>query len=211
MALVHYEAHQVDLKIVYCGPPGTGKSSCLDALHRSLDPPPEAPIVTLRTGADCTLLFEFPLPDLTLLDGFATRCQISTVPGTVTFNVPHRLVLRDADAVVFITNSHWDAVAGNLQSLAQLEDNLKCHQTNLDSIPLVLQYNKRDLPDIAPLNYLEFLLNRRATRTPSFESSVTNAEGIFEPLNAALHLAVRQFREQKRNRLLTAGLGIGFE
>lgn len=211
MALIHYKPYQIDLKIVYCGPPGAGKTSCLRALHQSLVPHPDEPIVTLRTGPDRTLFFEFELRNLILIDGFNVHCQLFTVPGTAELNVPHQLVLRDADAIVFVADSQWHAAAENVQSLARLESNLVREKSTLESIPVVIQFNKRDMPDIAPVTYLDFLLNRRSMRSPSFESSTVTGEGVFEALNAALHLAVRQFQSKERKSHFARDLGVTVE
>jgi mutual gliding-motility protein MglA len=99
---------------------------------------------------------------------FTTRFQMYTVPGQVMYNTTRRLVLRGADGVVFVADSQWNKMADNVESFANLEENLRLQGDSLDQIPYVLQYNKRDMPDIAPMNYLEFLLNNRGVRRPSF-------------------------------------------
>lgn len=194
MALIDYERRAVEFKIVYHGPPNAGKASCIRYIHENLDPP-AGQMVTLRTGADSTIYFEFLASDVSVLEGFETHVQIFTVPGMVELNIARQLVLRDADAVVFVVDSRWEAVPENVASLANLAFNLKHLQLDLDLVPLVLQYHKRDLSEIAPTNYLDFVLNRRKRPAPAFETSSTTGGGLFPALNMALALAVRAFEE----------------
>ena len=122
--------------------------------------------------------------------GFQTRFQLYTVPGQVQYNATRRLVLRGADGLVFVADSQFERLRENVESLRNLEANLREYESTLDQIPYVLQYNKRDLPNPAPLSYLEFVLNRRTSRVPFFEASAIEGRGVFDTLNTVSRMAL---------------------
>src|SRR5690606_21059633 len=112
------------------------------------------------------------------IKGYKTKFQLYTVPGQVIYNTTRQLVLRGVDGLVFVADSQYSEMAENVESFANLEENLKALKMNLADIPYVLQYNKRDLPDVAPMDYMEFLLNNREVQVPSFEASAWKCEGV---------------------------------
>jgi signal recognition particle receptor subunit beta len=114
----------------------------------------------------------FPLEAMTI-KGYKTKFQLYTVPGQVIYNTTRQLVLRGVDGIVFVADSQYDKMPENIESFQNLIDNLKTLRLNLDNIPYVLQYNKRDLADIAPIEYLEYLLNNREVRVPAFPATAT--------------------------------------
>jgi hypothetical protein len=122
--------------------------------------------------------------------GFATKFQLYTVPGQVHYNLTRKLVLRGVDGVVFVADSQWTRLEESVESFASLEENLHEYGYELDSTPYVLQYNKRDLPDAATRDYMEFLLNRRSRRVPSFESVATRGAGIYDALNTVSRMVL---------------------
>jgi signal recognition particle receptor subunit beta len=147
-------------------------------------------MISLATGDDRTIYFDFlPVSALTVR-GFQTRFQLYTVPGQVQYNATRRLVLRGADGLVFVADSQFDRLRENVESFRNLEANLREYDSTLDEIPYVLQYNKRDLPNLAPVTYLEFVLNRRATRVPCFEASAIGGQGVFDTLNTVSRMAL---------------------
>lgn len=192
MAIVNYATREAQLKIVYAGPPLAGKTTTLEYLRGHLDAEC-GEMITRKTGADRTLLFDFRPRNIAVLDGFSARVSIHTVPGEVAFNAPLQLVARDADGVVFVAESRWERMEQNAASLATLEKNLAKQGLSLDEIPHVLQYNKRDLPDIAPVSYLDFMLNNRKTRSATFETSATEGRNIVAALNAVAGMALQRF------------------
>src|SRR2546430_12326607 len=125
-----------------------------------------------------------------------------TVTGVQTCALPisRRLVLRGADGLVFVADSQFDRLRENVESLRDLEANLREYESTLDEIPYVLQYNKRDLPNLAPVTYLEFVLNRRATRVPFFEASAVRGKGVFDTLNTVSRMALASEFGGKRER-----------
>src|SRR5499433_4553487 len=134
-------------------------------------------MISLATGDDRTIYFDFlPVSALTVR-GFQTRFQLYTVPGQVQYNATRRLVLRGCDGLVFVADSQWERLRENVESFRNLEENLKEYGYNLDEIPYVIQYNKRDLPNVAPVEYLEYLMNRRSRRVPYFESVAVEGKG----------------------------------
>ena len=115
---------------------------------------------------------------------FVAKFQLYTVPGQVYYNMTRKLVLRGVDGIVFVADSQWDRLQENVESFQNLEENLRGAKLDLAEIPYVLQYNKRDLPNVAPVEYMEYLLNNRDVRVPAFEASAAKVEGVFETLNA---------------------------
>ena len=190
MSVINYANRVIDFKIVYYGPGMAGKTANLHYIHRCLPSANRGSMISLATGDDRTIYFDFlPVSALTVR-GFQTRFQLYTVPGQVQYNATRRLVLRGADGLVFVADSQFERLRENVESLRNLETNLREYESTLDEIPYVLQYNKRDLPNLAPVAYLEFVLNRRAARVPSFEASAIVGEGVFDTLNTVSRMAL---------------------
>ena len=185
MALINQATKEIQLKIVYYGPPQGGKTQ----------QPRKSPrrgrgrtrrkgkLTSLATNSDRTLFFDFLPLETTVVRGFKTKFQLFTVPGQVIYNTTRQLVLRGVDGLVFVADSQYEKMEENVQTFANMIQNLETLNQNLDNIPYVLQYNKRDLPNAAPIDYLDFLLNNRDTQVPSFGSSAIKGEGVFETLN----------------------------
>jgi len=190
MSVINYAQRVIDFKIVYYGPGMAGKTANLQYIHRCLPNGNRGNMISLATGDDRTIYFDFlPVTALTVR-GFQTRFQLYTVPGQVQYNATRRLVLRGADGLVFVADSQFERLRENVESFRDLEANLREYESTLDEIPYVLQYNKRDLPNLAPLSYLEFVLNRRAARVPFFEASAIDGQGVFETLNTVSRMAL---------------------
>lgn len=192
MSIINHAEKVINFKIVYYGPGVAGKTANLQYIHRSLPQANKGNMVSLATGDDRTIFFDFlPVSALTVR-GFETRFQLYTVPGQVHYNMTRRLVLRGVDAIVFVADSQWERVRDNVESFRNLEENLREYGLGLDDLPYVLQYNKRDLPNVAPVEYLEFLLNRRARRVPFFEAVAVEGKGVFDTLNTISRMALAQ-------------------
>jgi signal recognition particle receptor subunit beta len=147
-------------------------------------------MVSLATGDDRTLFFDFLPVSAVTVRNFVAKFQLYTVPGQVYYNMTRKLVLRGVDGIVFVADSQWDRLRENVESFRNLEENLKEYGYNLDEIPYVIQYNKRDLPNVAPVDYLEYLLNRKSRRVPYFESVAVEGKGVFDTLNTVSRMVL---------------------
>jgi|ERR1700677_2273158 len=195
MAISNYTAKKVQFKIVIYGPAFAGKTTTLNYIQSHVDAESVSGLQTLKSAADKTLSFEYVPPEATLLDDFKIQFEILTVPGDVVFNAPRKLVLRDADGILFVADSEWAKIPDNVVNFKNLDDNLKKLGIDTDEIPLVLLYNKRDLPEIAPINYLDFVLNNRKRRVPSFATTAATGGNIFFALGALLENVIQRFLE----------------
>ena len=196
MAVINQATKELQIKIVYYGPAKCGKTTNLEQVHSHVQvatPDNKGKMVSLATSADRTLFFDFfPLEAMTV-KGFKAKFQLYTVPGQVIYNTTRQLVLRGVDGIVFVADSQYDKMQENVESFQNLEENLKAVKLNFADIPYVLQYNKRDLPNLAPVDYMEYLLNNRDTQVPSFEASASKCEGVFETLNAITRLLLNKY------------------
>src|SRR5688572_2335945 len=167
-----------------------GKTANLQYIHRCLPEDSKGKMISLATGDDRTLFFDFLPVSATTVRGFTTRFQLYTVPGQTHYNMTRKLVLRGVDGVVFVADSQWDRLRDDVASFRNLDDNLGEYGMSLATTPHVIQYNKRDLGDVAPLDYLEFLLNRGERRAPTFEAVALEGAGVFETLNTVSRMVL---------------------
>jgi len=193
MAFINYSSREIQLKIVYYGAALCGKTTNLVTLHKQITHAQKGELVSLATDADRTLFFDFLSLNTKTLPGFTTRFQLYTVPGQAIYNTTRQLVLKGVDGIVFVVDSHWDKMADNVESFSNLQENLIENHLSLVQIPYVLQYNKRDIPNAAPINYLEFTFNNRANRALAFESVAATGSGVLETLNAAARLLLAKY------------------
>jgi len=190
MASINYATKEINCKLVYYGPGMCGKTTNLQVIHRqTADGGRCGEMVSLATPGERTLYFDFLPIHLTEIRGFKVKFGLYTVPGQVLYNATRKLVLRGADGVVFVADSQWNLMEENLESLQNLKDNLAGYETRLENLPYVMQYNKRDLPDIAPVWYLDYLLNPGGV--PNFEAVATTGVGIYETLSALCRVVMR--------------------
>jgi len=199
MAIINQAKKEIQVKIVYYGPAQCGKTTNLEQVHSDVEtanPEDKGKMVSLATSSDRTLFFDFLPIEAMSIKGYKTKFQLYTVPGQVIYNTTRQLVLRGVDGIVFVADSQYDKMEENVESLQNLEDNLKTLRMDIKDIPYVLQYNKRDLPNIAPTDYMEFLLNNRDVRVPSFEASAFKSEGVFETLNMITKMLLHKFINQ---------------
>jgi mutual gliding-motility protein MglA len=197
MAIINQATKELQVKIVYYGPGKGGKTTNLEQVHTHVQNVHEkGKLVSLATSSDRTLFFDFLPIEAVAVKGFKTKFQLYTVPGQVIYNTTRQLVLRGVDGIVFVADSQYDKMTENVESFQNLDDNLKALKFDLADIPYVLQFNKRDLPDAAPVEYMEFLLNNREVRVPSFTSVASKCEGVFEPLNMITRLLLNKFINQ---------------
>ena len=166
MSIINYAQKEISFKIVYYGTGVAGKTANLQYIYRGLPDVNRGNMVSLATGDDRTLFFDFLPVSAVTVRNFVAKFQLYTVPGQIYYNMTRKLVLRGVDGIVFVADSQWDRLPENVESFRNLEENLKEYEYNLDEIPYVIQYNKRDLPNVAPVEYLEYMLNRKSAAGP---------------------------------------------
>ena len=198
MAFINHESREIQLKIVYYGPGLCGKTTNLETIHKMIRNDHKGDLTSLDTAKDRTLFFDFMPLVADVIEGFTTRFQMYTVPGQVMYNTTRRIVLQGVDGVVFVADSQWSEMSANVESLKNLAENLEAQKICPADIPCVLQYNKRDIPGVAPVHFLEFLLNNQEIRHPSFTSVATEGSGVFETLNMVAKLVLRKFVKEAR-------------
>jgi signal recognition particle receptor subunit beta len=192
LSLVNFTTREIACKIVYYGPGRSGKTTNLHYVYERVPDSRRGQMVSLATQTDRTLFFDFLPIDLGQISGFSTRFQLYTVPGQVYYNATRRLVLQGADGVVFVADSQARQLDENLESLQNLQSNLLEHGVDVRSMPLVLQYNKQDLPReliLAPAD-LDDALNFRGV--PSFNADALHGAGVFETLKGISELVLRK-------------------
>jgi signal recognition particle receptor subunit beta len=198
VSFVNFDKSEINFKIVYYGPPLSGKTTNLSYLHEVMPEDVKGQMTMLSTQQDRTLYFDFLPLESRAIKGFVARFQLYTVPGQTMYNQTRRLVLAGADGVVFVADSQWDYMENNAKSFANLEENLASHNRLLDDIPYIIQFNKRDLPNIAPVEYLDFLLNQRKTRAVFYETVATEGVGVGDSLNMICKMVMSQFIEEHK-------------
>ena len=198
MAIINQATKELQVKIVYYGTALGGKTTNLVQVHDHVQTAQggKGKLVSLATSSDRTLFFDFLPIEAMAIKGFKTKFHLSTVPGQVIYNTTRQLVLRGVDGLVFVADSQYDKMEENVKSFQNLLDNLKSLNLNLADIPYVLQYNKQDLPNVAPTEYMEFLLNNREEQVPSFPACANKCEGVFETLNMITRLLLHKFINQ---------------
>jgi signal recognition particle receptor subunit beta len=198
MSLVNYATREITCKIVYYGPGRSGKTTNLHYIYGQVPSDRKGQMVSLATQTDRTLFFDFLPLDLGTISGFTTRFQLYTVPGQVYYQTTRKLVLQGADGVVFVADSQSRQLDENIESLQDLHANLAEHGVDARSVPLVLQYNKRDLPSdlLLPVATLENALNFRGI--PSFEADALHGPGVFETLRSISELVLRRLGAGQR-------------
>lgn len=188
MPITHPVSGELGCKVVYYGPAASGKTTNIRYVHDRLDPAARGKLIAPTDGPERTLFFDFLPVDMGLVRGVQTRFHLYTVPGQVPQHESRRLVLKGVDGVVFVADSHPQRMASNLESLKDLEGNLEREGLSLAEIPLVLQFNKRDLEGAIPLAELQEQLNPYDTEV--FEAVAIRGEGVLESLTAISRLVI---------------------
>jgi signal recognition particle receptor subunit beta len=190
--LVNYSTREITCKIVYYGPGRSGKTSNLHYVYEQVPDDRRGKMVSLATQTDRTLFFDFLPLDLGSISGFTTKFQLYTVPGQVYYHATRKLVLQGADGVVFVADSQARQLDENVESMQDLHANLAEHGIEARAMPMVIQYNKQDLPRdlILDLPTLEDALNFRAV--PSFPADALRGAGVFETLRAISELVLQR-------------------
>ncbi|GAB4370938.1 MAG: GTPase domain-containing protein [Deltaproteobacteria bacterium] len=196
MSFINYSSREINCKIVYYGPGLCGKTTNLQYIYKRMNPTARGKMISLATETERTLFFDFLPLSMGEIRGFKTRFHLYTVPGQVFYDASRRLILRGVDGVVFCADSQLTRMDANLESLDNLKINLHDQGYDPDKIPLVLQYNKRDLEGIASVSELHALLNYR--NVPEFEAVATTGVGVFETLKAIIKLVLIDLRKAGR-------------
>ncbi len=201
MAIINQATKELQVKIVYYGPAMGGKTTNLVKVHENIQTAQEkGKLVSLATSSDRTLFFDFLPIEAMAIKGFKTKFQLYTVPGQVIYNTTRQLVLRGVDGIVFVADSQYEKMSENVESFNNMEENLRTLKLQLTDIPYVLQYNKRDVPNAAPIEYMEFLLNNRELQVPSFPAVGNQCEGVFETLNMITRMLLHKFINESSRR-----------
>jgi signal recognition particle receptor subunit beta len=182
MSFINYSSREINCKIVYYGPGLCGKTTNLQHIYNKTNPDVKGKMISLATETERTLFFDFLPLALGEIRGFKTRFHLYTVPGQVFYDASRKLILKGVDGVVFVADSQVERMEANLESLDNLRVNLLEQGYELDKIAYVVQYNKRDLPNSAPLDEMRKALN--PTNVAEFEACATTGQGVFETLKA---------------------------
>ncbi len=189
MPLVQYASREILCKVVYYGPARSGKTTNLQWIHRAVPAARRSDMISLATENDRTLFFDFLPLDLGDISGFRVRFQLYTVPGQVYYGSTRRLVLRGADGVVFVADSHPGRQDANVESLADLHENLLTQGLDVRQMPFVLQYNKQDLDRAVPIAELDDALNFRDV--PAHPASAVRGSGVLATVRSISELVLR--------------------
>ena len=194
MVSINYAFKEISCKIVYYGPGLSGKTTNLQYVHKKIPPNTKGELISLATDADRTLFFDFLPLNIGDIHGFSTKFQLYTVPGQVFYNATRKLVLRGVDGLVFVADSQRFKMEENLESLKNLEENLQEYDYDLDRLPVVFQYNKRDLPEVMSLEEIQSQLNPKGL--PFFESVATTGDGVFDTLKCITRLVLDRTKDK---------------
>lgn len=193
MSFINFPAREINCKLVYYGPGLGGKTANLQWIYEKSGSQQKGKMVSLATETDRTLFFDFLPLDLGTVRGFKTRFHLYTVPGQVFYEASRKLILKGADGVVFVADSQEERMDANLETLENLQDNLKDHGLDFASIPYALQLNKRDLPNVLPIEELK--KNLQVKGEPVLEGVAITGTGVFETLKEVAKLVLAELKK----------------
>jgi mutual gliding-motility protein MglA len=193
MTFINYASREINCKIVYYGPGLCGKTTNLQHIFESTAPQARGKLISLATETDRTLFFDFMPLELGTVRGFKTRFHLYTVPGQVFYDASRKLILKGVDGVVFVADSQEERMDANVESLYNLEENLRSQGYDLNKLPYVLQLNKRDLPNIIPVEDLTAELRRNGE--PVIEAIASSGAGVFDTLKAVAKQVLTELRK----------------
>ncbi len=193
MSFINYSSREINCKIVYYGPGLCGKTTNLQYVYAKTNPEAKGKMISLATETERTLFFDFLPLSLGEIRGFKTRFHLYTVPGQVFYDASRKLILKGVDGVVFVADSQIERMEANLESVENLRTNLAEQGYSLDRVPYVVQYNKRDLPNIATVDELRRLINPRSV--PEFQAVAPTGVGVFDTLKAVAKLVLTELKK----------------
>jgi signal recognition particle receptor subunit beta len=194
MTFINYAAREINCKIVYYGPGLGGKTTNLQYIYTKTAPERKGKMISLATEADRTLFFDFLPLDLGTIRGFNTRFHLYTVPGQVFYDASRKLILKGVDGVVFVADSQPERMEANVESIRNLELNLRDHGFDLVMMPLALQFNKRDISGAVPSDEMYRMLNYK--REPTFEAVAMDGLGVFDTLKSVAKQVLVELRKK---------------
>ena len=187
---INYGLNQIDLKIVYYGPGFSGKTTNLEWAHSHIDPALRSDILNLKTKEDRTIFFDFMQFEVGKIKGLTPKFNLYTVPGQDMYTVSRKIILNGVDGIIYVADSGKARMRDNLFTLIDLVKNLRANKHQVEEFPIILQYNKRDIEDAVPVEFLRKTLNR--FNAPDFEACAVNGTGVFECLKTAIELVVQR-------------------
>jgi signal recognition particle receptor subunit beta len=193
VSFINYSSREINCKLVYYGPGLCGKTTNLQYIYNKTKPDAKGKMISLATETERTLFFDFLPLSLGEIRGFRTRFHLYTVPGQVFYDASRKLILKGVDGVCFVADSQMERMEANIESLENLRENLTEQGYDLDKLPYVIQYNKRDLPSAVGLEELSKALN--PTRVPEFEGVATTGVGVFDTLKALAKQVLTELRK----------------
>ena len=193
MSFINYSSREINCKVVYYGPGLCGKTTNLQVIYRKTRPEAKGKMITLATETERTLFFDFLPLALGDIKGFKTRFHLYTVPGQIFYDASRKLILKGVDGIVFVADSQVERMDANIESFENMKVNLEEQGYSLDQIPYVVQYNKRDLPNVVPVAELKKVLNINGV--PDFESVASEGTGVFETLKAIVKLILIELKK----------------
>jgi len=193
MSFINYSSREINCKIVYYGPGLCGKTTNLQYVYAKTNPDAKGKMISLATETERTLFFDFLPLSLGEIRGFKTRFHLYTVPGQVFYDASRKLILKGVDGVVFVADSQIERMEANLESVENLRVNLQEQGYDLDKIPYVVQYNKRDLPNVATIEELHRLIN--PSGVPEYQAVAPTGVGVFDTLKAVAKLVLNELRK----------------
>lgn len=194
MAIFNYQKKEIGAKIVFYGPALCGKTTNVQYIHLKLNPKQRGELVSLATDSDRTLFFDFLPIELENIGGFKTRFHIYTVPGQVYYNSTRKAVLTGVDGIIFVADSQRSMAHENIESFQNLKENLQYYNRNLEDIPLIFQYNKRDMPDVLSIEELNKQLNQGSL--PFFESVAVKGTGVLPTLTSCCKMVLQNLKQK---------------
>lgn len=203
MALVNHTTREINAKIVYYGPGLCGKTTNIHLIYHRIAPGQRGKLISLATETDRTLFFDFLPVELGTIKNYKVRFHLYTVPGQVFYNATRKLVLKGADGVIFVADSQRTMLDANIESITNLRDNFAEQGVNLEEFPMVIQHNKRDLPDILSADELNDALNPRGV--PSFEAVAKTGEGVLKTFTAIAKLVLQDMQKYPERHNFTLG------
>ena len=192
MSFINYSSREINCKIVYYGPGLCGKTTNLQYVYAKTNPEAKGKMISLATETERTLFFDFLPLSLGEIRGFKTRFHLYTVPGQVFYDASRKLILKGVDGVVFVADSQIERMEANMESVENLRVNLAEQGYALEKIPYVVQYNKRDLPNVATIEELQRLVNPRGV--PEFQAVAPTGVGVFDTLKAVAKLVLTELK-----------------
>jgi signal recognition particle receptor subunit beta len=196
MTFINYASREINCKIVYYGPGLCGKTTNLQYIYDKSNAAARGKLISLATETDRTLFFDFLPLELGTVRGFKTRFHLYTVPGQVFYDASRKLILKGVDGVIFVADSQVERMDANVEAIENLKLNLKSQGYDLNTIPYVLQLNKRDLPNVAPADEMTKLLIQKNPPEPVVEAVAAKGTGVFETLKSVAKLVLADLTKQ---------------